>query len=65
MFGVEVGFSLGRIGVRLSGGRVIVPSGRSSKLPQSLWGLLTQRVHIYYHYGITSQKTIHVMVSGT
>ena len=28
----------------------------------SAW--VSQRVHIYYHYGIRSQKTIHIMVLG-
>ena len=27
-------------------------------------GIVTQRVHIYYHYGIRSQKTIHIRVLG-
>ena len=27
-------------------------------------GFLTRRVHLYYHYGVASQKTVPIMVLG-
>ena len=57
-----IGFIRSKRHIGLSASGFAAPSCQG---PGRLLLQVTQRVRIYYHYGIRSQKTIHIMVFGT